>query len=495
MKNITEVLLKQNLVRLRRSPEFQKRLAANIIVGILILVSALNFLFISINLNRFFRAIPGANPVNIINQVVFVYFFIDYLLRLIFQKYRSVSIKPYLLLRIPRKKLVGIMLIKTSQSLLNAIPFLFFLPFVFTEMLLHYSILSVAAWFCTILFVCLLNSYTVNYTKIKFRVYPVKTFLANCLVFVLLILSMFVFPVSPADIAEPMNLTLGYPALCLVPLAAAFLMIALNRRFLLNNLFIEEIKDSGKIKKSRENELKENFSFVSRYGSIGQFILLELKMILRNKRPKPLLYMSFLMVFYGLIFYANPIRTEFLKIFIASFMTGIFTFSYGITVFGWESSYFGFIMTEKIGMHSYLRAKYYFMSTVTLVLYILTSFYVIFGVKIIFINTAIFLFNVGVTPFIILFIAAFNKMKYKLDEGMYSQQGRGAQQYLGSLIVLALQFGIYFLLKSALNENGAIGAMAAFGIAGILLHSQILALIEKFFYIKKYSMIEGFRQS
>ena len=88
--------------------------------------------------------------------------------------------------------------------------------------------------------------------------------------------------------------------------------------------------------------------------------MLELKMIFRNRRPKPVLFTSFLMVFYGLLFYSDQINHDMFKVFVGSFMTGIFIFSYGILAFGWESSYFGLIMTGRIEFRSYLRAKYYF---------------------------------------------------------------------------------------------------------------------------------------
>lgn len=488
-------LLKQNLQRIRRSPEFQKRLATNIILGILIAISMANFLILSLSLPKIFRTIPGSNPIKIINEIAFIYFPVDYILRLIFQKYRSVAIKPYLVLNIPREKIVDLILVKTSQSLFNIVPFMLFLPFAMTEMVLQYSWISVTGWFLTILFACFLNAYLANFTKTMFRIYPLRTFLVNGAVLAIIIASAFFLPAYPRLWSVLMKVVLQHPYLCITPLVAAMLMFQINHRLLFMNLFIEEGETGGKALKSREKELNGQFSFLANLGEAGKFVILELKMVLRNKRPKPLLFMSFLMVFYGLLFYSNPINDEIFKVFVGSFMTGVFIFSYGIIIFGWESSYFGFIMSGRINFLSYLRAKYYFMAAVTFVLYILTTFYVIFGIKILFIHTAMFLFNIGITPFIILFIATFNKMRYSLNEGLWSQQGRGTQQYIGSLIVFGLQIGLLILFRMLLNFDSALIIMGLLGFAGILLHTQILSYIEKFFYIKKYSMIEGFRKT
>ncbi len=488
-------LLKQNLIRIRRSPEFQKRMVTNIIMGILISISILNFLYISINLNKFFRSIPGVDPVKLINEIAFVYFPIDYLLRLIFQKYRSVSIKPYLILNIPREKIVDLMLIKTSQSLLNLVPLLLFLPFALTEIILHYSFIPVTAWFLTICFVCFANAYLANYSKIKYRVSALKTVLVNGVILGVIFLTIFFFPLYSKILSGSIGYVLREPVLCIIPLAVIFIMYRINHRYLLANLFIDEVKDHKKEIKAREKELQDNFSFISTYGKTGQFILLELKMVLRNKRPKPVLFMSLLFVFYGLLFYSQPINSEYLKVFIGSFMSGVFIFSYGIIIFGWESSYFGLIMSGNINFHTYLRAKYYFMVFVTSIIFLLTSFYVIFGVRILLINSVLFLFNIGITPFLMIFMSTFNRMKYNLNESMFSQQGRGAQQYFGSLVVLAIQAGLFYIFEKYISFNAALIAIASIGICGLIFHSRIILLLEKFFYTKKYSMIEGFKKT
>lgn len=488
-------LLKQNLKRIRRSPEFQKRMATNIILGILIGLSMINFLYLSFNLNKLFRSIPGTNPVKLINEIVFLYFPADYILRLIFQKYRSVSVKPYLILNIPREKIADLILIKTAQSLLNLVPVILFLPFAFTELILHYSWISVTAWFMTIMFTCVFNAYLVNYTKIKFRIFPVQTVLINAAAIALVVLSAFLLQAYPKIWSVFMKVILLHPYMALTPLVGAMLMFQVNHRLLFLNLFIDEEEASAGTRRSREKELKENFSFLSSLGKAGQFILLEIKMVLRNKRPKPLFFISFLMIFYGLIFYSQKLPDEMLHLFIASFMTGVFIFSYGILVFGWESSYFGIIMTTNIDIKTYLKAKFYFMTAFTFILYVLMVFYILIDVRIYFIITSLFLFNTGVSVFIIMTMATYNKMKYRLEEGMWSQQGRGTQQYLGALIVFAMQLGLMFLLRLFLSFDQAIVVIGILGIAGLAAHSYLIALIEKLFFINKYEMIEGFRQT
>ena len=123
------------------------------------------------------------------------------------------------------------------------------------------------------------------------------------------------------------------------------------------------------------------------------------------------------------------------------------------------------------------------------------AFYLFIDVRIYFIITSLFLFNSGISVFIIMTMATFNKMKYRLEEGMWSQQGRGTQQYLGALIVFVLQLGIVFLLRLFMSFDQAIVVIGALGIAGLAGHGYLISIIEKLFLINKYKMIEGFRKS
>ena len=106
-----------------------------------------------------------------------------------------------------------------------------------------------------------------------------------------------------------------------------------------------------------------------------------------------------------------------------------------------------------------------------------------------------FLFNIGITPYIILFMAEFNKIRYDLNESLFSQQGRGTQQYVGSLLVVAIQIGIFYLLTLFLSFETSLLVICILGAVGLLLHIQILSYLEMFFHTKKYSMIEGFRKT
>lgn len=91
-----------------------------------------------------------------------------------------------------------------------------------------------------------------------------------------------------------------------------------------------------------------DFPSLDRFG-IGELISLQIRLMLRHKRTKALLYMSAFFLVYGLLFI--PIRYMPISGWLSSitmFMTGILMLMYGQWVFSWESSYFDSILTKNI---------------------------------------------------------------------------------------------------------------------------------------------------
>ena len=113
----------------------------------------------------------------------------------------------------------------------------------------------------------------------------------------------------------------------LLPLGVVAGAYLLNRLFFAQNFYSEKFNEKIKT----ENNFRSNLSFLNRFGVIGEIIALEIKLILRHKRTKSILYMSGFFLFYGLLFYTNDIYKDnngFL-FFVAMFVTGLLMFMFG----------------------------------------------------------------------------------------------------------------------------------------------------------------------
>ncbi len=175
-------------------------------------------------------------------------------------------------------------------------------------------------------------------------------------------------------------------------------------------------------------------------------------------------------------------------------ITGIFLLTYGQFVLSWESSYFDAIITKEINFNKYLHAKYMIMIVAGCIIYLISLFYGFFGMNIVKINTAAFLYNIGVNPFVLMFIATFNRKRFDLSISMMSQQGKGAGQYLAVIPTLLIPTAIIAPLALWGYQTEALLSIGFLGIAGLIFHKQLMRLILKQFFKQKYKMAAGFRQ-
>ena len=240
----------------------------------------------------------------------------------------------------------------------------------------------------------------------------------------------------------------------------------------------------------------QTLGFISRFGQIGELIGLELKLILRHKRTKSVLYIAILFLFYGLLIYPKPQfnNSMFWMIFVGIFITGLSMFSYGQFIVAWEGRFFDGILTRKVSLFDYFRAKYYLLVSFCLVSYILTTPYVFLGIRILWIQTACCLFNIGVSACITLWFAQYNRKRIDLSLGSsMNWQGVGASQFIYMLPIMLLPILIAYIFKWIGWGDWGLGALAILGVIGILCHKWLIQVICQKFAQTKYAQAEGFR--
>jgi hypothetical protein len=491
-------LFQHNWKSIKRSPDFHRKVVVNIIFGFFAFIIMLEFLMLGFFLDRLIKEdlMPGSDPLTVVNSFLLYYFGMDLILRLIFQTLCSSVGKQYLLLRLDRKQIVKYILFKTPGTFINIFPLFILIPFFFNGVLSSHNFIPSLAWFVGFLSILLFNTYLVNYSKMRFYKNPMITSaVVGVLVAIVLLEKLKVLSFSLAS-KIVFSSVLICPVFVLIPIAALGIIYRLNFNFLINHLYVE---DFSAVKKSKS--FKENFKFLTGFGDVGTFISLDLKLMLRNKRARISLWMPFLFVFYGLFFYpsghygAEKGFPDFLLMFVGTFITGFFILSYGMMTFCYESRHFGLILTNKIDMFTYLKSRYYFMLMMSIPAYLLSIFYIYYGSRIFVVNSIMFLFNIGFTAFFFLFLATFNKLKFDLSAGYMSLQGKGTNQFFAVFVLAVVVLIIFIPFRLIFNRDVAIIAMGLIGILGFIFHNQILKLLLKQFYRRRYIMSEGFRQT
>lgn len=477
-----------------RSSVFQKSLVLNIILGLLILYFGGIFLFIGFHLHKLLAELyPGQNVVTVFNGMLLIYFLIDLFFRFLMQELPVLAIQPYLHLPISKNKLVHYVLVKSVPSFFNLLLLLFIVPFMVTSVMPAYGLGIAIVWLLTLMAVTLLNNFLLLYFKRQMSNKPLYT-LAFGLVIVGLMLLDYLDVLQLQVISQAMFGTiLAQPWLVIVPVLLLVGAYLLNFYFLKAHTYPEELS----VRKAKE-ATGGDIAFLSRFGELGKLIELELKLIWRHKRTKSIVTLSVIFLFYGLIFYGNDkyIDGFGMLIFVGIVLSGMPMFNYGQFLPGWQSGHFDGLLTQRISPYQFLSAKYWMMVPVMVLAFILTLPYGFFGYKIILINAAALLYNIGVNVFIVFYFSVHNTQKLDLSKSAtFNWQGVGASKFVMMLPLMALPILIYLPFGFMDIPYAGVGAIGGLGLLGIIFQKQLLKFSADRFIAHKYKLAAGFRQS
>jgi len=476
-----------------RSKNTGKSIAIRIVMAVLILYMLLNMLvagfFMDKVLKHFF---PHDSLIFSFCGIILIYYLFELFSRLQLQELPTLRVQPYLQLPIKRNTIIGYLALTAMFSVFNLWPAILFFPFIF-KVVLHDAGGTVALAFIISIFgISIFNNYLALYIKRKANLNG-WIFLIVAAVMVLIGLADFMWHlISIRNISYLFfgNL-IHHPVIALVPVLLGVGMFYLNFLYLKQNLYLEELSaKKDKYKSSTE------FPILNYFGATGDLVANEIKLMLRNKRPRSALVMSLFFLFYGLIFYGKPglKDSDGFKVFIGMFMTGFFIISYGQFMYSWQGSHFDGLMVSKVKFTNFLKGKYLLFTVASTAAFLLTIPYVYFGWRVIMIHFIMYLWNLGVNVTIVLFFANRNAKRIDLSRGAsFNWEGVSGSQLLLSLPLYITPYIIYIPFAIIKHSGIGLAAMAAIGIAGILTRNFWIGKLEEDFYRRKYKITEGFR--
>jgi hypothetical protein len=181
-------------------------------------------------------------------------------------------------------------------------------------------------------------------------------------------------------------------------------------------------------------------------------------------------------------------------IFVGTFISGGFMMSFGLYFFAWESGHFDLMLTANNTYKDYIKAKYFLMLSTSTIIFLLSVFYIYFGIEILIINSACFLFNIGINSLLLLYFATNNNQYMDLSKGSaFNYQGVGGRHFVLMVPLLVIPILIYLPFGLMDQANVGFTLIGALGIIGLLLREKMLELITQRFISKRYKMSEGFR--
>ena len=494
--NLYKIIKQNQKLAEKRNPAFDTNRFAKFLMYFMIVYWAALFLFFGVMLPVMFEElVPNMEPYHIMNQGFIYVMLADFLMRFMAQPSVSQEIKPYLLMPIKRKKLISILLLKSGLDSYNFMWFFVYVPFAFLTVIRFYGFGGMSLYLIGIWLIFVLNNYWYLLCKLLLGE---KTLwlLLPILVFGALGAAEFLLDGLPIS---RFTMDLGEGFIEGNPLSFLFILACIGILFFIN-LKLQQRMIYNEISKKEDTKIKHvsEYKFLDKYGEVGEYLRLEIKLITRNKTVKTQFRMG-LIVMLGFSF-----ALAFTDVYDGSYMTSfICLYNYAVLpimtlgqVMSFEGNYIDGLMSRKESIFNLLRAKYYLTTLIILVPFLI-MFFPIAKEKITLLTAIAYLiFVAGFVFFMLLQLAVYNTRTLPLNANlMKSNKSSNWIQGLITGCAFMLPLLIDKLLSALLPEEVAHIILIVIGLGFIATHNLWIKNIYKRFMKRRYKNMEEFRAS
>lgn len=439
----------------------------------------------------------SVEPYHVLNAGFIFVMALDFLMRFPFQKTPTQEVKPYILLPVKRSRIIDCLLVRSGLNGFNLIWLFFYVPFAILTITKFYGPGGVLTYCIGVWLLMVLNNYwfLLCRTLMNERVWWIALPLA---VYALIGVALFVPDDSPLfDLSTQLGegFIQGNILAFIGLLVLIILLWAINRsvmqRFIYNE--VNKVEDTTvQVKKVSE------YKFLDRYGEIGEYMRLELKMLLRNKITKASLRTITILVlmFSCLLSFTDVYDGGGMKRFIQIYNFVIFGILFLSPLMSYEGNYIDGLMSRKESIYSLLRAKYTLYSLAIVIPFLLMVPAMVMGKLTVLSCAAWGIFTAGFIYFGMFQLAVYNTSTISLNTKMTSRNNIGTgMQNLIQVIALGVPIILGTVLPLLMGETGASWVLIAIGVGFIASSKWWLKNIYLRFMARRYQNMEGFRNS
>ena len=439
----------------------------------------------------------AVEPYHLLNSGLVFILALDFLMRFPFQKTPTQEVKPYLLLPVRRNRLIDFLLIRSGLSGFNFIWMFLFVPFAFITVMKFYGLWGVLTYNLGIWLLMVLNNYwfllcrTLLGERIWWVLLPVAVYGG-------LALGMFLPDDSPVfdwslELGE--GFITGNVWAFLALLAGIGLMWWVNSR-VIRRLIYDELNKTEDT--TVEVKTLSEYRFLDRYGMTGEYMRLELKLMLRNKmcRKSLIAIVCAVAAISAVIAFTDVYSSGGMNNFWVMYNYVIVSLLAFSTLMGYEGNYMDGLMTRRESIFALLRAKYVLYNLVLLLPFLLMLTGVVTGKLTLLQILGWGLFTAGPVNFGFFQLAVYNNRTVDLNAKMTSRNnaGTGLQQ-LASFGAFMLPWIVYLPLVVLFNETVAYWGLLVLGLAFILTSRLWIRNVYTRLMKRRYKNMEGFRDS
>ena len=421
---------------------------------------------------------------------------LDFLLRLPFLKTPTQEVKPYLLLPIKRSRLIDFLLLRSGLNSFNLLWLFLFVPFAIITVTKFYGIGGVLTYCIGIWLLIVFNNYwyllcrTLMDERIWWVLLPIAVYGG-------IAAALFIPDNSPLfgffiDLGE--GFITGNILTFICVLVAITLMWFINRSIMQKLVYNELNKTEDT---TVQVKTVSEYKFLDRYGEIGEYIRLELKLLLRNKVCRKSLYsVTAIVLIFSLTISFSDIYDGGSRDFFVLYNYIIFGILFLSPLMSYEGNYIDGLMSRKESIYSLLRAKYILYSIALIIPFVLMIPGMVTGRVSVLGCIAWIVFVPGAVYFCLFQLAVYNNKTLDLNAKMTGRQnvGTGLQN-----LITGAAFGVplllFFVLNATVGKEVTPWILLVIGILFIATSRWWLRNVYHRFMKRRYKNMEGFHDS
>lgn len=477
----------------KRSPLYERNRFAKFLISFGVLFWIAYLIYLGTALYFILQEeMPNMEPYHVLNGTLVLFLILDFFLRFLLRTPVQ-EVKPYLLLPVSRKRVLDAFLIQAAFSRFNLIWLSLFIPFAWLSVRLFYGWTGIAGYAAGIWLLMVFNGYCSMLIRTLARQRFAYVLLAVPLYGLMLLVS-FMQP-DGQDGSFFMNLGEGYIEGNLWAFAgtiAAIICMAGVNRNIQGRLVYRELA------RAEDNRIKHvsDYGFLERYGIIGEYMRLELKLIFRNKTPRSNFWSYFiLMALFAAALSGNAYGSNsYMGYFICLYCYCIFGLMTLSRIMSYEGNYMDGLMVYKETLYHLLLAKYYLQCIFLAIPGLAMILPVVQGTITWLVSLSYLFFTMGPVFALIMQLAVYNDKTAPLNGGIMS---KSQVNTTWQAVITALSFAgpllMHRMLTLFLPETAACLTLLAVGLLTVATHRLWIKNIYRRFMKRRYDNMEGFR--
>ena len=487
-----KLICRNDSLKDERHPMLEKNRFMKMLAIFMFLYYAAILVLMGVTMPMAFRGMyNGVSAFHVMDGLVLYLLITDFWMRFMLQETPAQKGRPYALLPIRRSFLMHVYLIRAGLSWGNLFWGFLLVPFGLIAVAPLLGWMTLLRWLFAWWLLFVINSYFYLFAR---------TLISRHLLWVLLpitihagLLLLMLWPkdnVLDIPLTEMMyQFTIGNPP---PYLAAAVLMALLYWA----NYKLQMTMVYNEVAQKEEVEIKHatQMNYLNRYGALGEYLKLEMKMRMRNKtvRLQFLTLLGCMLMLSGLLYFTDIYDNGFMTSFICLYDYVVLGMAMLVSIMCHEGNYIDGLMSRRESILQLLYAKFYFNSAVLLIPFCLLIPLMVIGKISMWMNLGYLFFTVGVLYPICFQMAVYNKETLPLNQKLTSRQGNWMQQVM-SILMIFLPIGIEKVSTLLLGDPWGYVLLILLGIIGLSLHQRWLRNIYDRFMARRHVNMEGFR--